>query len=303
MRGFERRGVRQYNRSDEPRMRWTEELHRQFIEAVDCLGGPDEATPKRILQLMGEKGVSISHIKSHLQMHRSSSSNNSNNTDTPANVFVDRHQDQCVDDESKEWNQAAASDMSNASCKVRRCRGTHHHSTSPPSLQEWGYMPGPTAALRRVSKGQAGLAGPYADGPDFWPSAYSLAVGVASHSCSAYQIPSIEEVLRSWEQSRERPPWNSSMLITTEKAIGWPCHADCKTRQKKQTAAVCDLTLSIGGPGEDEADASSDIDGSSMTTEEAAAPVRDRGARDLHRSTCLNLDLNLDLAVPSSWLA
>jgi hypothetical protein len=41
MRGFERRGVRQYNRSDEPRMRWTEELHRQFMEAVDCLGGPD----------------------------------------------------------------------------------------------------------------------------------------------------------------------------------------------------------------------------------------------------------------------
>jgi hypothetical protein len=41
MRGFERRGVRQYNRSNEPRMRWTEELHRQFIEAVDCLGGAD----------------------------------------------------------------------------------------------------------------------------------------------------------------------------------------------------------------------------------------------------------------------
>ncbi|XP_047074234.1 myb family transcription factor MPH1-like [Lolium rigidum] len=251
MRGFQRRGVRQYNRSDEPRMRWTEELHRQFIEAVDCLGGPDEATPKRILQLMGVKGVSISHIKSHLQMHRSSSSNNSNNSDAPANAFVNRHQGECVDDASRECNTAAASHMINASsCKVPRSRGDHHHSTSPP-----------------------------------------------------YQIPSIEEVLRCWEQSRELPPWNSSMLITTEKAIGWPCHADCKTSQKKQMAAVCDLTLSIGVPGEDEADASSDIDGSSMTTEEAAAPVRDRGAGDLHRSTCLNLDLNLDLAVPSSWLA
>ncbi|KAM0898564.1 hypothetical protein ACQ4PT_021838 [Festuca glaucescens] len=251
MRGSERRGVRQYNRSNEPRMRWTEELHRQFIEAVDCLGGPDEATPKRILQLMGVKGVSISHIKSHLQMHRSSSSNSSNNSDAPANAFVNRHQDHCVDDASRECNTVAASDMINASsCTVPRRRGGRHHSTSPP-----------------------------------------------------YQIPSIEEVLRSWEQSRERLPWNSSMPITTEKAIGWPCHADCKTRQKKQTAAVCDLTLSIGGPGEDEADASSDVDGSSMTTEEAAAPVRDRGAGDQHRSTGLNLDLNLDLAVPSSWLA
>jgi hypothetical protein len=44
----------------------------------------------------------------------------------------------------------------------------------------------PTAALRRTWKGQAGLAMSYVDGPDFWPSAYSLALGVASHSCSDY---------------------------------------------------------------------------------------------------------------------
>jgi hypothetical protein len=42
----------------------------------------------------------------------------------------------------------------------------------------------PTTALRRELKGQVGLAGPYADGLDFWPSAYSLTLGVASHSCS-----------------------------------------------------------------------------------------------------------------------
>jgi hypothetical protein len=42
----------------------------------------------------------------------------------------------------------------------------------------------PTVALRRWSKGQAGLVGPYADGPDFWSSVYSLVLGVASYSCS-----------------------------------------------------------------------------------------------------------------------
>jgi SHAQKYF class myb-like DNA-binding protein len=52
-----------------------------------------EATPKRILQLMGVKGVSISHIKSHLQMYRSSSSNGKNSTNGP----VDRRHDHCAD--------------------------------------------------------------------------------------------------------------------------------------------------------------------------------------------------------------
>ncbi|RLM60688.1 hypothetical protein C2845_PM14G07400 [Panicum miliaceum] len=41
MGGFERKGVRQYNGSEVPRMRWTEELHRQFVEAVECLGSQD----------------------------------------------------------------------------------------------------------------------------------------------------------------------------------------------------------------------------------------------------------------------
>uniref|UniRef100_A0ACD5UHJ9 Uncharacterized protein n=1 Tax=Avena sativa TaxID=4498 RepID=A0ACD5UHJ9_AVESA len=135
MRGFERRGVRQYNRSDEPRMRWTEELHRQFIEAVDCLGGPDEATPKRILQLMGVKGVSISHIKSHLQMYRSSSSNN---IDTPANAFVNRREDHCDDDVSRDRNNmAAASDIINTSYTAP-CRGIHLISPlyQIPSIEE-----------------------------------------------------------------------------------------------------------------------------------------------------------------------
>ncbi|RCV34974.1 hypothetical protein SETIT_7G201600v2 [Setaria italica] len=62
--------VRQYIRSKEPRMRWTADLHRSFVRAIECLGGQDKATPKLILQFMGAKGLTISHVKSHLQMYR-----------------------------------------------------------------------------------------------------------------------------------------------------------------------------------------------------------------------------------------
>ncbi|CAL9130257.1 unnamed protein product [Musa textilis] len=68
------RGVRQYNRSETPRIRWTEELHGRFLEAVHALGGRNKATPKQILQLMGVKGLAMSHVKSHLQMYRITSS-------------------------------------------------------------------------------------------------------------------------------------------------------------------------------------------------------------------------------------
>ncbi|KAI3731550.1 hypothetical protein L1987_62739 [Smallanthus sonchifolius] len=53
-----------------PGLKWTPELHKRFVDAVTQLGGPEKATPKSLMRVMSIHGLTLYHLKSHLQKYR-----------------------------------------------------------------------------------------------------------------------------------------------------------------------------------------------------------------------------------------
>ncbi|KAD6795273.1 hypothetical protein E3N88_06169 [Mikania micrantha] len=60
----------QQQTSRKQRRCWSTELHRQFVNALQQLGGSQVATPKQIRELMQVDGLTNDEVKSHLQKYR-----------------------------------------------------------------------------------------------------------------------------------------------------------------------------------------------------------------------------------------
>ncbi|MCL7031574.1 hypothetical protein MKW94_018774 [Papaver nudicaule] len=130
--------VRQYIRSKVPRLRWTPDLHHCFVQAIERLGGQDRATPKLVMQLMDVRGLTISHVKSHLQMYRSMRINDQSNSNGDLHEHEQKEQqysfdehDGCIDEVNDVgFLQASSSSKSIEDTNLH----IHHHQSLYGSL-------------------------------------------------------------------------------------------------------------------------------------------------------------------------
>ncbi|KAL2508786.1 Uncharacterized protein Fot_32433 [Forsythia ovata] len=62
-------GKDESNNKKKPRMVWTREMHQKFLEAIEILG-PENAVPKKIVEIMNVPGLTRENVASHLQKYR-----------------------------------------------------------------------------------------------------------------------------------------------------------------------------------------------------------------------------------------
>ncbi|XVE85845.1 hypothetical protein DITRI_Ditri17bG0124100 [Diplodiscus trichospermus] len=80
-----------------PRLKWTPELHQRFVEAINQLGGADKATPKSLMRVLGMSGLTLYHLKSHLQKYRLGKSQQTN-------ICLGKKQDDYIEIQSSNGN-------------------------------------------------------------------------------------------------------------------------------------------------------------------------------------------------------
>ncbi|KAJ4812762.1 Myb family transcription factor APL [Rhynchospora pubera] len=110
-----------------PRLRWTEQLHEKFVHAISQLGGADRATPKSVLRVMGVPGLTLYHLKSHLQKYRLAISrdndgnhvSNGGDYDEEATTYIHNARSPQYDEESKEVPKIS-SDVLQAQLEIKK---------------------------------------------------------------------------------------------------------------------------------------------------------------------------------------